>query len=450
MTSEETVEQASQPGSLVSRGPNSTDPRWELALRVAATPGFKKAARLRNFLLYACRKAINNELDDLRELEIGRAVFERRQEYNSGDDNIVRVEARELRKRLDLYFATDGRDEPIVIRMPKGSYVPVFEPRTKEEPALSEGTPSVENGGDTAHRVENGLLVPRSSKLVLMLATSTLLFLAAALWLLGQNLQLRRNLAHAGVAATPVENSIWSRMFGTEHETYVVLADTCWLLLQDFSHHEGSLHDYVSRQYLADLKTPEMRTVASRHFTDIADAIVVGSIVRAAYPASRKLLIRSARMLETQDLKTRDLIFVGSRRSNPWVEQFEQQLPFTNEFDSQNHQPFFLNHSPQPGEPARYATKGKDGAWEETYAAVSFLPNLNRDGNVLIVEGSVAEGTEAAGDYLCNSSFTAELQRRFKLGSNDPLPHFELLLKISVLPGTPARVEYLTHRVLPD
>ena len=31
----------------------------------------------------------------------------------------------------------------------------------------------------------------------------------------------------------------------------------------------------------------------------------------------------------------------------------------------------------------------------------------------------------------------------------DPIPHLEVLLRISVLPGSPAEFEYLTHRVLP-
>ncbi|HXE10957.1 MAG TPA: hypothetical protein VN633_02480, partial [Bryobacteraceae bacterium] len=37
-----------------------------------------------------------------------------------------------MRRRLAAYFAEEGRDEPIVIEIPKGSYSPVFAPRELE------------------------------------------------------------------------------------------------------------------------------------------------------------------------------------------------------------------------------------------------------------------------------------------------------------------------------
>ena len=43
-----------------------------------------------------------------------------------GEDSIVRSQARFLRQRLEEYFATEGRDEPIRLTIPKGSYVPEF------------------------------------------------------------------------------------------------------------------------------------------------------------------------------------------------------------------------------------------------------------------------------------------------------------------------------------
>ena len=39
---------------------------------------------------------------------------------------------RQLRKRLEEYFATEGKSEPFTIVIPKAAYVPMFEPRTSE------------------------------------------------------------------------------------------------------------------------------------------------------------------------------------------------------------------------------------------------------------------------------------------------------------------------------
>src|SRR5207302_1998702 len=50
------------------------------------------------------------------------------------EDNIVRVQARHLRAKLEQYFDTEGKDEPMVVTIPRGSYVPTFEARPAAEP----------------------------------------------------------------------------------------------------------------------------------------------------------------------------------------------------------------------------------------------------------------------------------------------------------------------------
>ena len=37
------------------------------------------------------------------------------------------MQAGKLRQRLDLYYADEGRDDPVRIRIPKGHYAPIFE-----------------------------------------------------------------------------------------------------------------------------------------------------------------------------------------------------------------------------------------------------------------------------------------------------------------------------------
>jgi hypothetical protein len=65
---------------------------------------------------------------NLKEQPIGRRVCGRAPDYSSGEDNIVPVEVRHLRMRLE-YFAGERKSEPVVIVIRKGGYVPEFEPR---------------------------------------------------------------------------------------------------------------------------------------------------------------------------------------------------------------------------------------------------------------------------------------------------------------------------------
>src|SRR5882724_313591 len=127
--------------TLGAWAPPSEDPRWELVLRIADSRPFEKAPKLREFLLYVCQKSLQDQLGELREPRIGHNVFGRREDYNAGDDNIVRVEARLLRKRLQEYFENEGAQEQLILAIPKGGYAPRFEPR--ESPAaMVEGLPS--------------------------------------------------------------------------------------------------------------------------------------------------------------------------------------------------------------------------------------------------------------------------------------------------------------------
>ncbi len=54
-------------------------------------------------------------------------MFDRGIRYDPRIDPVVRVEARRLRAKLEEYYATCGAEAPVIIRIPKGSYMPVFE-----------------------------------------------------------------------------------------------------------------------------------------------------------------------------------------------------------------------------------------------------------------------------------------------------------------------------------
>lgn len=102
----------------------------ELVRRVAASETFEKSPRLRAFFLHVCRCALEDKSEEATEQQIGIFVYGRQPGYNPNEDNIVRSQARVLRMKLEHHFANEGRDEPYIITIPKGRYLPVFEPRT--------------------------------------------------------------------------------------------------------------------------------------------------------------------------------------------------------------------------------------------------------------------------------------------------------------------------------
>jgi serine/threonine-protein kinase len=85
------------------------------------------SAQLCRFLRYLVDRTVAGDMASLKESLLGTAVFERGIRYDPRTDPVVRVEARRLRAKLDEYYATLGAQASVVIRIPKGSYVPVFE-----------------------------------------------------------------------------------------------------------------------------------------------------------------------------------------------------------------------------------------------------------------------------------------------------------------------------------
>ncbi len=116
--------------------------REDLIRRVELSRTFEKSPRLRAFLGYVCQCALNEQPESATEQQIGIHVFNRQPGYNPSEDNVVRSQARLLRWRLEQYFAQEGKDEPLIIDIPKGQYLPVFENRVPDvdpEPLTAPG-----------------------------------------------------------------------------------------------------------------------------------------------------------------------------------------------------------------------------------------------------------------------------------------------------------------------
>src|SRR5450631_346303 len=97
-----------------------------LVERVCNAPQLRRSPRLCEFLQYVCKRVVVEGAPDLREQEIGERVFGRGSNYETGIDPIVRVQASHLRRKLAQYFEAEGTNEPVILEIPKGEYLPSF------------------------------------------------------------------------------------------------------------------------------------------------------------------------------------------------------------------------------------------------------------------------------------------------------------------------------------
>ncbi len=94
--------------------------------KILASRFFRSAGRSRQFLQYVVQNKLEGHLELLKERTIGTEVFERPADYSTGDDPVVRVQAGEVRRRLEQYYQSTPGGGPGLIGLPVGSYAPTF------------------------------------------------------------------------------------------------------------------------------------------------------------------------------------------------------------------------------------------------------------------------------------------------------------------------------------
>jgi hypothetical protein len=94
--------------------------------RILASRFFKNSQRKRQFLEYVVHRKLEGHCDQLKERTIGVALFNRVPAYATGDDPVVRVQAGEVRRRLEQFYQEEPNHAGVKIELPLGSYAPVF------------------------------------------------------------------------------------------------------------------------------------------------------------------------------------------------------------------------------------------------------------------------------------------------------------------------------------
>lgn len=442
-------------------------PEWELVLRIAASRRFERSALLTSFLLYICERTLSGSAATINEHQIGVQVFGRDAQFNRSDDNIVRNYARMLRKRIDDYFANEGCDEPLRLQIPRGGYVPVFVARPAEtaaptvacgpvaplDEAAEAEAPSVVVSA-RSHRVSAGWLL-----LAILIGGVIANVLSAALpphWWRMQSQTARLN------------HAFWRSIFTDGRDAVLVPSDGGLVILHRFIEQPTSLSDYIAGNYrspeviaaglralthtTAATEIPalshKVETLGDRRYTSIVDLDLTSRLSRLPEVVPERLLIRYARELRMDDLKTSNVVLIGSVDANPWVELFQPQLNFQFTYGGAfGGSAIIVNRRPRAGEAASYASITGDPA-QRTYGVIAYVPNLGGTGHVLIVEGINMAGTEAAGEFLLDPQQMAPILSRAR-AANGELRPFEVLLETSSIAANSSQLRVLSERIAP-
>jgi hypothetical protein len=145
------------------------------------------------------------------------------------------------------------------------------------------------------------------------------------------------------------------------------------------------------------------------------------------------------------DLKNANAVLIGSVCSNPWVSLKDAYANFTVECGDSMQNSSIQNHAPRPGEAATYASHWNEPT-HETYALVCFLPNLNGNGHILMLEGLDTAGTQAAAEALLETDAIDPILKRATRADGSIAP-FEVLLRSKSIDASATDTQIIASRI---
>jgi hypothetical protein len=433
---------------------------------------FKGSHRSGQFLQYIVEQAIAGNFDSLKERVIGMELFGRSPSYDTGEDAIVRVTASDVRKRLLQHYGKYGAPTEFRLTLPLGSYIPEIKSERRLGQSLpndrlsalpkpvvpphglgrDSGTDGAKESAALLSAVPDPQPAPPSNRYgrLWMSFGVLIVVLNLALWGIFWN-----RTSHA--KAAPAPTIPWPALFKPSHTTHVITSDPIISIIEGVTVSQLSVSDYANHNYIPEPNklTPEQIRFCRALLwgdgsADTVDVPIVAGIAELAATSQGHLDVRAARSTRFADLKSDDnFIFLGSPRSNPWFSLFNDQLDFRFAFDDNVHQEIIRNLQQRPHELPAYVPTALGGGTGQSFAVIALVQNLDQNGQVLLLAGLDAEGTEAAGNFITNLPRLSDALQKCGVKSSGPIQHFELLLRLNTMASSPSNTDVVACHILP-
>jgi hypothetical protein len=398
---------------------------------ILASPAFHGSKRCQQFLAYVCEEALAGGTSSLKERTIAVEVFGRNPKSDLADDTIVRVGAREVRKRLQQYYLTpEGAASRIRIDLPTGAYAPEFHyanvTAIEKPPVPSPAIPDALPARDRRR---------------------TWIAAAAAILLVASVVALSAKWLHA----TPEEQAFarfWEPVFHSSEPLLLAIP------------HPIVYHPSARALQLSESNQPPMEINMPRpiqvppnkldgsdmlpvmnQYVGFGDAVAANEVTGMLGQRAKKVRLRLANGIEFPDLRKTNTLLIGAI-SNRWTMQLQQGWRFqfrwtpavrTVVLDTkQENRQWFVDSK-------------ADEAYLEDYVVVCRIRNSLTGGLILVGAGLKGFGTEAAGRLLADADQLGSILRKMPAGWDTK--NLQIVLHVKVISNTPAQPELVAWQV---
>ncbi len=374
-------------------------------------------------LRYLAEHALHHPGVPLKEYQIATEVFGRPADFDPQSDSTIRVQAGRLRMKLAEYYSSEGADDPIVVELPKGTYVLSFHQRAH--------APVPEFRPEVAPEAQ-----PKVRRAVIALSV----LLAAALAVIVILVETR-NKPEVGAAAyvetsPAVFRTFWGGFLSSPEEPWVIFSNGAFV-----GRPETGMRYFDAAR--------DSRDLILDHYTGVGEVLAVHDLDRVFASLHRQIRVKRGSLFSLDDAKNNDLIFVGSPAENLTL----RDIPSTQQFVFQRLDSgprrgdlAVVNLRPQAGEDKYFFGSRSNTPLTEDYSVIALVRGFNPSQWVMILAGTTTLGTQAAVEFVCSENSLKDLLGRLNVSQTGEMKPFEAVLRVKVTRGVPVESSIVALR----
>ena len=386
---------------------------------ILTSPPFQTSKRCQQFLSYVVRHQLTGNQERLKERTIGVDLFQRPVGYSTGDDPVVRVQAGEVRRRLEQYYHATTHQSPVRIELRVGSYSPEF--RWAQDalplPAFSQAEGESNQQRDAAQaavHTQEQLTVALPAKAeaevkagkrspfawVLPIACLALFIVLAAIGIANYR---------AGAPKSPPTSTLekfWSPALASSEPVLICLAKPrVYQPAERLYHLNSKIPDRFDSRSELMFRKPDLQPNDKITWGDMVEIPDYGLAIGDVYAAvqlsaalgqmKKRNRVRIGGNYSFEDLRNSPAVVVGAF-NNRWTLQMTSNLHFA--FVEGDEHGIIKEEGPSG---RRWFPKyDSKGIPTEDYAVVTRLLNSKTGQFVVAVGGILSSGTQAAGELV--------------------------------------------------
>jgi hypothetical protein len=419
--------------------------------RVLRSTSFRNATTLQQLLSFLASRSIGGTAENLKEYTIGVEALGRKSDFDPKIDPIVRVQSHRLRVKLREYYEVDGKHDPILIRIPKGHYLPTFEViSSAQTPTVSTASEIVssdhlaDGDGGCHHQTasprsfagDRGATKRWARTQTLLLAAMVAAFALGGFWLGRSRSNSPSESAFSTVSASPSSDRkprdsaelFWWKFLDNDISPVIGYPDAVFLLddsndLFRFRHgasdNRGAIVDtHLARQFASNSRLVGMAgpLYYENGYTGTGELESVAMLSGLLNRIGAKPIIKASRDITPDDLNSHNVILLGSPFQNIAVAQLLTVGDFSFRNPDERHEQWraqIIDAHPAAGNKAVYTTERDVSTRMLTtdYSLITITSGVTQARHIAFLGGLDTKGTQGATMFATSVSGIEQIEK---------------------------------------